>query len=198
MTACSNCGSTRTHSDRVGCCTGCRRLFVGIRAFDRHRSWTSGEGRCLDPATATTANGGPIFEADDTGHGTPAYRLSRTDAERQRLAARLDVLGHPGVALEAHPRAEGSPNYPTTSPGASVAGPGMESGPLAGLSRADLRAAPAGAVVTATVSGRPVVFTKAGDGAWRSALSGAKASESNLARWNPVAVTPAEGLGAAA
>ncbi len=199
MTACSNCGSTRTHSDRVGCCTGCRRLFVGIRAFDRHRSWTTGQGRCLDPATVTTANGAPIFDADDTGHGAPAYRLSRSDAERQRLAARLDMLeGHPGVALEAHPGGEGSPEYPTASQSASVGGPGMDSGPLAGLSRAELRAAPAGAVVTATVSGRPVVFSKSGDGAWRSGLSGAKASESTLARWNAVAATPAEGLGAAA
>lgn len=107
MTACSNCGSTRTHSDRVGCCTGCRRLFVGIRAFDRHRSWTTGQGRCLDPATVTTANGAPIFDADDNGHGTPAYRLSRTDAERHRLAARLDTINHPGVALEAHPETGG-------------------------------------------------------------------------------------------
>lgn len=196
MTACSNCGSTRTHSDRVGCCTGCRRLFVGIRAFDRHRSWTSGEGRCLDPATATTANGGPIFDADDTGHGAPAYRLSRSDAERGRLAARLDVLGHPGVALESLPGAAGSPEYPTNSQGASVAGPGMESGRSVGLSRAELRAAPAGAVVTATVSGRPVAFTKSGDGDWRSGLSGGKASESNLARWNAVALDGARELAA--
>ena len=196
MTACSNCGSTRTHSDRVGCCTGCRRLFVGIRAFDRHRSWTTGQGRCLDPATVTTANGAPIFDADDNGHGTPAYRLSRTDAERPRLAARLDTINHPGVALEAHPETEGSPKYSTTSQGASVAGPGMDFGRLAGLSRVQLRAAPAGAVVTSTVSGRPVVFTKSGDGAWRSGLSGAKASESNLARWNAVPVDGARELAA--
>ena len=150
----------------------------------------------MDPATATTANGGPIFDADDTGHGAPAYRLSRSDAERGRLAARLDVLGHPGVALESLPGAAGSPEYPTNSQGASVAGPGMESGRSVGLSRAELRAAPAGAVVTATVSGRPVAFTKSGDGDWRSGLSGGKASESNLARWNAVALDGARELAA--
>ena len=125
MSACTNCGSTRTHSDLVGCCSGCRHLFVGIKAFDRHRQWTTGQGRCLDPATATTANGAPIFDGDDSGHGTPAYRLSRTDAERQRLAERLDMLEHPGVALESQSEAEGSPKDPTTSPVAALADPGM-------------------------------------------------------------------------
>jgi hypothetical protein len=133
MSACTNCGSTRTHTDRVGCCTRCRRLFIGIRAFDRHRQWTTGQGRCLDPATATTANGTPIFETDDSGHGAPAYRFYRTDAERQRLAARLDMLEHPGVALESQSGAEGSPNDPTTSPVAALADPGMDSGRLVAL-----------------------------------------------------------------
>ena len=34
------------HADRLGCCSGCKRLFTSMSAFDAHRRVTY----CLDPA----------------------------------------------------------------------------------------------------------------------------------------------------
>ena len=39
------CGHRTTHTSRVGCCAGCKRLFSSDTAFDRHRKG----GECMDP-----------------------------------------------------------------------------------------------------------------------------------------------------
>lgn len=41
------CGHRTTHTQRIGCCAGCSRLFSSDTAFEAHRS----RGRCLEPET---------------------------------------------------------------------------------------------------------------------------------------------------
>ena len=42
---CPHCKSIARHTDRVGCCSGCKRLFTSMSAFDAHRRVTY----CLGP-----------------------------------------------------------------------------------------------------------------------------------------------------
>ena len=39
------CGHRTRHTQRIGCCSGCRRLFSSDSAFSSHRR----VGQCLDP-----------------------------------------------------------------------------------------------------------------------------------------------------
>jgi hypothetical protein len=36
-TPCGHCGTTVRHGERIGCCSGCGRLFSSNSAHDRHR-----------------------------------------------------------------------------------------------------------------------------------------------------------------
>ena len=61
MTAdpCPHCHTTVTHGNRLGCCSGCGRLFASTSAHDRHRRGM----QCHDPAelgmVAKAAKGHP-------------------------------------------------------------------------------------------------------------------------------------------
>lgn len=67
-TPCPHCRSTAKHTDRIGCCSGCKVLFTSMSAFDAHRRVTY----CLTPAEAglveKTVKGDPSI---------PAYGLPR-------------------------------------------------------------------------------------------------------------------------
>ncbi len=39
------CGHRTRHTQRIGCCSGCRHLFSSDTAFERHRR----HGQCLNP-----------------------------------------------------------------------------------------------------------------------------------------------------
>lgn len=43
---CPHCGSAARHTDRIGCCSGCGRLFTSLSSFERHRR----KLQCVDPA----------------------------------------------------------------------------------------------------------------------------------------------------
>ena len=63
-TLCKTCGTEIKHTDTVGCCSGCRRVFVGLSAFDRHQWFdrSTGDYGCHDPAEMRTRNGDPVLE----------------------------------------------------------------------------------------------------------------------------------------
>ena len=71
-TSCPHCGSTARHSDRIGCCSGCKRLFTSLSAFDRHRRHMT----CLTPEEAGLEE--KVVKGDPSvpGYGWPAGVMS--------------------------------------------------------------------------------------------------------------------------
>lgn len=66
-TPCPHCGSTAKHGDRIGCCSGCGRLFSSMSAFARHRSHLT----CHDPETRGLVPRHPKSDPDATMWGLP-------------------------------------------------------------------------------------------------------------------------------
>ena len=93
MTPCSNCRTTASHTNTVGCCTGCGRAFSGIGAFDAHQVGPRDErGRltCLDPETAVSGKGVPLFAPRRRRAGEPPVWGSYSDpAERERWLSKV-------------------------------------------------------------------------------------------------------------
>jgi hypothetical protein len=80
-----SCGNATRHTERIGCCSGCRHLFSSDSAFDRHRRG----GECLDVETATH-KGERIFvgRPSRTAPGETVWALARTsEFIREKAAA---------------------------------------------------------------------------------------------------------------
>ena len=95
---CGNCGTLWRHTDRVGCCSGCKQAFASLSAFDAHQIGPRNEaGRltCLNAATATYSDpdgrryGERVFVAanprDGDGKGQ-LWRLAPSADDVARLA----------------------------------------------------------------------------------------------------------------
>lgn len=81
---CKNCGTGANHSDRTGCCGGCKRLFRGQGAFDRHWVTTEAGTRvCVDPLSVVDSKGGSVFESIDVKGGV-AWRIKSKDTKKSR------------------------------------------------------------------------------------------------------------------
>lgn len=54
---------------RLNHCAACHLTFVGLEAFDKHRSWAGGAARgvCVDPAVVPLSGGGRGFSVDHVG-----------------------------------------------------------------------------------------------------------------------------------
>lgn len=52
------CGNRTRHTQRIGCCAGCRRLFGSDSAFEAHRKG----GSCRDPEAVLTKAGTPRLQ----------------------------------------------------------------------------------------------------------------------------------------
>ena len=69
---CGHCGSTYKHTDTVGCCSGCGRVFYGLTAFERHRVNLA----CRDVENAIRKDGSRLFTVKRTDKGAPLWRLA--------------------------------------------------------------------------------------------------------------------------
>ena len=67
---CPHCKSTARHTDRIGCCSGCKVLFTSMTAFDHHRRVTY----CLDPQEV-----GLVQKAIKSDPSVPAWGLPAGD-----------------------------------------------------------------------------------------------------------------------
>lgn len=58
---CPHCRTTLRHTDRIGCCSGCKRVFTSTSAHDAHRTPLA----CKDPLEAglqeKTMQGYPVY-----------------------------------------------------------------------------------------------------------------------------------------
>lgn len=85
---CRNCGTTRRHSDRYGCCGGCGRAFIGLAAFDAHFVGTGEDRGCAtDPGGLRTRSDRPILESVEV-EGGHAWRMWASAQERLDWAER--------------------------------------------------------------------------------------------------------------
>jgi hypothetical protein len=92
MTApCRTCGTSKRHSDRYGCCSGCGRAFIGMTAFDAHWTGTGDDRRCVDPASLTREDGRPVMDSQEVDGGV-AWRMYVTPEAREANAARFSGL----------------------------------------------------------------------------------------------------------
>lgn len=69
---CRHCGTTYSHTDTTGCCSGCGRIFSGLAAFERHRV----NLRCRDVETAVRMDGSPLFSVKRSDKGGDLWRLA--------------------------------------------------------------------------------------------------------------------------
>lgn len=93
MSGCRNCGVEQKHTDRLGCCSGCGRAFIGLGAFDTHFTRAEdGSPICQDPATVRRWKGEDRetewYEAVPVLGGT-AWRKALTAEERIRANERF-------------------------------------------------------------------------------------------------------------
>lgn len=64
------CGHQTRHTNRVGCCASCKRLFSSDSAFDRHRKG----GQCIEPTER-----GLIAKASKTFPAETLWSLPASD-----------------------------------------------------------------------------------------------------------------------
>jgi len=70
------CGNATRHTERIGCCGACHRLFSSDSAFDKHRKG----GRCLSPVILER-HGELVFQPrpSRTAPGEVIWALASTD-----------------------------------------------------------------------------------------------------------------------
>ena len=86
------CGKTFPAGERAGHCGACHENFIGLTAFDAHRTGPYDNRQCvIQPYETTTETGSTRYGhwADDRGYWRHGKQL--TDAEKAALFPRKDT-----------------------------------------------------------------------------------------------------------